>query len=112
VKYDWLKHSCEIDRPFALLMPTDVLAARKGNLLIEEFDIEILVMNPRVNYKMPNMGYDGSGAHYSTSWFTRGLGIGRRLSFVQITHYPDEQMIINIDRLLENAGKQRQMKLF
>lgn len=87
-KYEWLKHSCELcgNDPiygFALLMPGDVLFSAKGQELIWKYDIEIILMTPRVNFKMPNKGWGGQ-AQFSSAWFTRGLNIGERITRVKL----------------------------
>jgi len=81
-KYKWLARSYEIGRPFALLMPVDVIAAASAQVLFDEYGIEILMLNRRVDFKMPNKGWDGGGADFSVAWFTWGLGIGRQITWM------------------------------
>lgn len=88
-KYAWLRLACERGKPFALLAPSTTMFAKQGQELIERYGIEILSPSRRINFKMPQLGW-GSGAkrssaQFHSSWFTRGLNIGQRLSFVEIT---------------------------
>lgn len=83
-KYQWLRRACERDKPFALLMPSDVLFAGKMcQPLIKQYNLEFLVPNKRINFKTPNKGWDSS-AQMHTSWVTRGLNIGQLITFVEI----------------------------
>lgn len=103
IKYDWIKRSYELCRPFALLMPLETLGAAKGQTLFKEHGMEIILLNRRVNFNMPNKGYAGT-AQYPTAWFTWGLEIGQQLTYGNITHYPDEQTKLPIrDMLFENV---------
>lgn len=83
VKYEWFQRACLLEKPFALLMPSDVLFAAQGQRIITQYNVEVLTPSQRINYKMPNKGWDGS-AQMSTSWFTRGFNIGRMLTFVEL----------------------------
>lgn len=90
IKYDWLAHCYELGRPFALLLPIDTIGAAKGQCLFRRHGVEIIYLNRRVNFKMPNKGYGGS-AQFATAWFTWGLNIGQAITFAEITRCPDEE---------------------
>lgn len=83
LKYRWLEKACERGKPFALLMPGDVLFAAKGQALIKRYDLEFLVPDKRIDF-IPLTG-KSSSANVSTSWVTRGLNVGQRVTFVTIT---------------------------
>jgi ERCC4-type nuclease len=84
-KYQWLKLACEHNKPFALLMPSDVLfAGARAQPLIKQYNLELLIPDKRINFKTPINGWDNSNAQMHTSWITRGLGIGRLITFVEI----------------------------
>lgn len=91
-KYHWLNRSYELGKPFALLLPLETLGAGQGQRLFEKFGVEIILLNKRINFKMPNKGYLGNGAQFPTAWFTFGLGIGQHLTFAKISYYEDEQL--------------------
>lgn len=92
IKYDWLGRCYQLGKPFALLMPLETMGAAKGQILLAEYGVEVILLNRRVNFKMPGRGYTGGGAQFPTAWFTWGLGIGRQLSYGAINYYPDEQL--------------------
>ena len=73
LKYDWLKKSYENAKPFALLMPFDTWAAGTAQKLFQEFGICVILFNRRINFKMPNKGWAGSGSDYNVAWFCWGL---------------------------------------
>lgn len=80
IKYDWLLRAYNLGRPFALLMPVEMMAAKSAQVPFERFGVEIILMR-RVNFKMPNKGFSGAGAQFPVAWYTWGLGIGRQLTF-------------------------------
>ncbi len=81
IKYEWLTRCYELSHPFALLMPVDILGSKTAQRLFEQFGVEVILMDKRINFKMPNKGWDGGGADFSSAWFTWGMCIGRTLSF-------------------------------
>lgn len=90
-KYDWLERSYALRRPFALLLPLETLGTKSGQKYFEKHGIEIILLDKRVNFKMPNIGYSGGGAQFPTAWFTWGLSIGQQLTFAKLSRYPDSQ---------------------
>jgi len=83
-KYHWLAHSYDLGRPFALLMPVEVLGAARAQRLFAAYGVEVILLDKRVNFKMPNLGWSGRGAHFASAWFTWGLGLGQALTFAHI----------------------------
>lgn len=96
IKYHWLNRSYQIGKPFALLLPLETLGAAQGQKLFEKFGIEIILLNKRINFNMPNKGYTGSGAQFPVAWFTFGLNIGQHLTFAKIKYYDDKQKELNL----------------
>lgn len=90
-KYQWLERSYRIASPFALLMPVDTIGSGKAQRLFDKYGVEIIWMDKRINYKMPNLGYSGGGAHFASAWFTWRLGIGRENTYAKVVRYPDNQ---------------------
>lgn len=95
LKYKWLARSYELAKPFALLMPVETLGAGSAHLLFDRWGIGVILLNRRVNFKMPHRGYKGS-ANNNYAWFTWGLGINQgnlaKFAFGNIVRYPDSQM--------------------
>lgn len=82
LKYKWLERCYELGKPFALLMPVDVIAAKSAQTLFAKYGVEILLLDKRIDFKMPNKKWDGKGADFSVAWFTWGLKIGRTLTYL------------------------------
>ena len=85
LKYPWLERCYELGYPFALLMPADTLFAKRANTLFQKYGIEIILMNPRIDFKMPDLGWSGNGAQMATAWFTWKLSIGQMITFADIS---------------------------
>ena len=71
IKYDWLDRCFELGRPFALLLPVEALGAKRAQKYIDQLDI--MLLQPRVDFYMPDKGYEGGGAQFPTAWFTHEL---------------------------------------
>jgi hypothetical protein len=84
IKYKWLKRSYELGKPFALLVPVDTLGAKTAQALFSRYGVEVIFMNERINYEMPNIGFSGSGAQFASIWITWGLDIGRQMTFAKL----------------------------
>jgi len=92
IKYEWLEHCYDLGKPFALLLPVETLGAATAQRLFDKHGFEIMFLNRRVNFKMPNKGYAGSAAQFPVAWFTYGLGIGSQVTFSKITARDDSQL--------------------
>lgn len=81
IKYPWLKRCYELGKPFALLMPVETIGAKAAQVLMEEYGVQIIFLNRRVNFKMPSKGFDGGGAQFPVAWFTWGLDLETQIVF-------------------------------
>lgn len=96
-KFKWLQAAIVANKPFALLVPSDVLFAGKMvQPLIKQYGLEMLVPDKRINYCTPERGWNGSSAQMHTSWLTYGLNIGRLITFVEIKPRPEEPLTRNL----------------
>lgn len=68
-KYQWIEHSYALGRPFALLMPLETLGAWSAQRHFRRYGVEVLLLNKRVNFYMPNLGLNGGGANFPSAWF-------------------------------------------
>jgi len=73
IKYEWIARCYEIELPFALLIPVDTIGAAKAQALFSKYGISILYMNQRIDFKMPDKGWSGSGSFFPTAWYTYKL---------------------------------------
>jgi hypothetical protein len=69
LKYRWLKRCYELGKPFALLLPVETLGAKTAQELMQEYGFEVMLLNRRINFKMPNAGWSGGGSQFATMWF-------------------------------------------
>lgn len=68
LKYKWLERSYELRKPFALLVPLEMLGAASCQRLIKINDFRVMLLDKRVNFKMPNKGYSGGGTQFPVMW--------------------------------------------
>ncbi len=85
VKYKFLARCYELNRPFALLMPVETMGAKSAQVLFRRHGVEMIWLDRRINFKMPNKGWEGSAAQFPVAWFTHGLNIGRENTFAELT---------------------------
>lgn len=69
VKFEWLARCYELQLPFALLMPVEMLGAAAAQELFDKHGIHVRFVSPRINFKMPRKGWDGKGAQFPTAWY-------------------------------------------
>jgi len=82
LKDKFLKRCYLLGKPFALLMPLTTLEGKRQHWL-EEYGIEIILLEKRLNFETPSG--EGSGSWFATAWFTNWLNIGNQLTFGKLT---------------------------
>jgi hypothetical protein len=85
LKYRWLERCYALGKPFALLLPVETLGAKTAQTLFREHGVQVIFMDQRINFKMPNAGFEGSAAQFPTAWFTWGLNVGQQMVFAELT---------------------------
>lgn len=90
LKYKWLERCYDLGKSFALLLPVETLGAKTAHEMFRQYGIEVVFMDRRVNFKMPNKGWDGAGAQFPVAWFTWGLSIGQQMTFARLTSGDNE----------------------
>lgn len=68
IKYDWLRRCYALGKPFALLVPVETIGAKQSQRLMERHGFEILLLDKRVNFSMPRLGFSGGGANFPVLW--------------------------------------------
>lgn len=68
IKFDWLVRCYELGKPFALLVPVETIGAQAAQRLMEAHGCELLLLNRRVDFQMPNKGWVGSSAQFPVLW--------------------------------------------
>lgn len=76
MKKEFTTRCYELGVPWALLMPADTISNKWFIELANKYNPKpgIIWFSPRVDFKMPNKGWKGKGAHYSVAWFTWKMG--------------------------------------
>src|SRR5687768_495158 len=59
-KFAWLARCYALAKPFALLVPVEMIGAKTAQRLMERHGAELLLLDKRVNFEMPNKGEEGS----------------------------------------------------
>lgn len=119
-KYDWLERSYELNKATALLLPAETISSEAGRSVLEKvgLDLEIIYLYPRVNFRMPDLGWTGPEnrakwldhwvavrreqgitnpkrlyatptAQFPVAWFTWGLNIGQQISYATLKRKPN-----------------------
>lgn len=70
LKYKWLERSYALGKPFALLVPVEILGSVTAQNMMKEHGFEIMLLDQRIDFKMPSAGWGGSGAQFPTLWLT------------------------------------------
>lgn len=84
IKYQWLERCYQLGRPFALLLPVETLGAQRAQALFIEHGVQIILFDKRINFKMPNVGWEGSSAQFPVAWFTWGLELETQIVFAKL----------------------------
>jgi len=92
IKYEWLEKCYELDHPFALLMPVEMLGTAKGQRLFDKYGIEVIFMSPRVDFLMPYALWTGHGAQFPTAWFTWKLNLPQQINYAKIAKPPKKDL--------------------
>jgi hypothetical protein len=80
LKYKFLKRCYELKKPFALLLPVEVLGAGTAQELFEKYYTEVIFTRPRIGFEMPNKGWFGQ-AQFPTCWICYNLNIGTQIDY-------------------------------
>lgn len=92
MKPRWIMHTYEFDKPFALLVPVETLGGQDPQDMIEQFPgTQIMLLDKRIDFKMPMKGFEGSGAQFPVLWWTYGMKLPRDLTVGHITSKPSRR---------------------
>jgi len=84
IKYDWLARCYELDHPFALLLPVETIGSSKAQKMFDKYGMQIILMSPRVDFYMPEKGWDTAGAQFPTAWFTWKMNLPSDINYARI----------------------------
>ena len=72
-KYEFIERCYELRMSWALLMPVETIGAARAQIQFERYGIEIMFLRPRINFKMPQKGWQASGSQFPVAWFCWNL---------------------------------------
>ena len=85
VKDKWIKRCFELDKPFALLIPTTSLEGVRRVSMWKDKDIQLIIPNRRFHFRLPDEEVvKETGGWYHTSWFTHKFNLPQQINFVEI----------------------------
>jgi hypothetical protein len=61
LKFAWLRRCYAIGKPFALLVPVEMIGAAQAQALFRQHGMELLLLDKRVNFEMPRAADKPSG---------------------------------------------------
>lgn len=72
IKPQWLKRCYELGKPFALLVPVEMIGTLGAQVQMDKYGAEILLLDKRVHFKMPNKGWTGK-AQFPVLWLCHNI---------------------------------------
>jgi len=96
LKFKWLERAYEIGEPFAFLLPINTLGTVTAQKMFEKHGISVLLLDKRIDFKMPFKGWEGGGAQFSTAWFMWKLA-DPGLYYGKITNKPKKETRKKVD---------------
>ncbi len=90
IKAEWLERCYHLGKPFALLVPVETIGTGRVQRLMEQHGAELLLLDKRVNFHMPNKGWNGS-AQFPVLWFCWRV-LPAPICYGRIIRRADEQL--------------------
>lgn len=80
LKDEFLERAYTLKKPFAFLLPLTAFDSEFRRRLFRRFGVQVLFMDGRVNFEMPNKGKQGR-SWFTTAWFTYKMNLPEQLNF-------------------------------
>jgi hypothetical protein len=84
IKYEWIQHCYDLEKAFALLVPLETMGAAKAQKMFKKYGAKFLLLDKRVNFKMPDKGWGASGAQFPVMWLTWQLPLPDTITYGHI----------------------------
>lgn len=94
IKYQVLQRCYDLGKPFALLVPSDTVAAAKAARLYEQFGWNELRLKQRINFYMPETGFNNNGAQITTWWICSAGILPREIVYADLPKPRNEHKVI------------------
>jgi hypothetical protein len=95
IKPEWIERCYRLGWPFALLVPVETIGSGRVQAMMDHYGVELLLLNKRVNFKMPNLGWGGNGAQFPVLWYCWRL-LPRPIVYGKITRRSNEQVMMEL----------------
>lgn len=91
LKREFTSRCYELEKPWALLMPAETIGNKWFIELANQYSPKpgIIWISPRINFKMPNEGWNGSGSQFNIAWFTWNMGFEGNI-YKRMEHWTKE----------------------
>lgn len=89
IKYKVLQRCYALGKPFALLVPVETIGASSAQTFMRAYGAEILLLSKRVNFHMPQKGWDSS-AQFPVLWLCHGI-LPAPICYGEINYYPEPE---------------------
>lgn len=97
IKPEWIRRCYDLGKPFALLVPVETIGTGEVQRMMERYGAELLLLNKRVNFYMPNIGMGKPGkpssAQFPVLWFCWRI-LPAPIVYGRITRRKDEQLCL------------------
>lgn len=90
IKPQWIRRCYELGAPFALLVPVETIGTGEVQRMMAEYGAELLLLDKRVNFYMPNKG-DAGSAQFPVLWFCWRI-LPAPIVYGRISRRKDEQL--------------------
>lgn len=78
-KQQFLEKACNLNKPFAFLLPLTTFETKKRQKLFEEHNLQVIFMDKRINFETPSG--KGSGSWFATMWVCKGFNLPKDMIF-------------------------------
>lgn len=92
LKIPFLQRCYDLGKPFALLLPVEILGVGAAQRMFERYGMEVLLLNRRIDFATVNTSFEKSSSWFPSAWFCSGLNIGQQITYANITKRPDSQL--------------------
>lgn len=99
LKLKWLERCYLLGKPFALLLPVEILGVGAAQRLFEACGVEVILLSKRVDFATVNTSFEKSSAWFPTAWITSGLNIGQQITYGKIVKRSNQQMTLAMEAL-------------
>lgn len=90
IKPQWIRRCYDLGKPFALLVPVETIATDDVQRMMEQYGAELLLLNKRINFHMPNET-KAESAPFPTMWYCWRM-LPAPIVYGRITRRHDDQL--------------------